>query len=545
MAEKSTAQAAYLPGQDPAAIEANRKYQEALERLTQTLDARKNEVFDPTWLAAAKGFLAPTRTGNFFEALGNVAGNVGAAQTEEQKREQDIAQAQLGAAGQGIALQRQKMQDKQFDDYLAGKLQTSGGLSAAAPAAAPAGGFSSLGAAPSAGAPAGATAGAPAGVAAGAPAGALTQAVSPYVAGTQVAPENPNRMTQQEYVAMNRFSGKPLPDLLKEGAEIESKNIHVQPKGVFDARTGKFHSFETGERVKRPIPGLSGTHDINVNQSAVLDRMIESKDPRLPEFIKTITGQGIEGAGTKSVEEREAESGGEKARHEALGKKAAEKESAVAENYANAQRIYGGASRVLNYLNESKNYMGLFNRPTMISAIGKLVSEGLKTPSGSIAIEGLEDAIRQSMPGIKQKDLDNVKAAAADLAEIELAFTRTYLAKQGAVTEGERKIVRAIPGNVSSSPEVLKARMDLLKMRSQYDIDVADAFMAWQEKNPNGSYLKFERSSLYKDLNKNFEEQTANYFNTMPAIPSRQRAAPAGDLSNARKRVDELLGQKR
>jgi hypothetical protein len=173
-----------------------------------------------------------------------------------------------------------------------------------------------------------------------------------------------------------------------------------------------------------------------------------------------------------------------------------------------------------------------------------LISEGIRTPNGSIAIEGLEDAIRQAMPGVKQKDLDNIKLAAADLAEIELAFTRTYLDKQGPVTEGERKIVRAVPGNVSSSPEVLKTRMDLLKMRSQYDIDVADAFGTWQEKNPNGSYLKFERSGLYKELNKGFEEQTANYFNTMPAIPSRQRAAPVGDLSNAKRRVDELLNPK-
>ena len=364
------------------------------------------------------------------------------------------------------------------------------------------------------------------------------------MAGTQIAPANPDRLTQQEYVAMNRFSGKPLADLLKEGAEIEAKNIHVQPKGVFDARSGKFHSFETGERVKRPIPGLSGTYDVNVNQSAVLDRMIENSDPRLPEFIKTITGQGVQGSNAQSVEEREAESGGEKERQKKLGEKSAEKESAVQETYANAQRIYGGASRVLNYLGESKNYFGLFNRPTVMSAIGKLISEGIKTPTGSIAIEGLEDSIRQAMPGAKQKDLDNIKLAAADLAEIELAFTRTYLAKQGAVTEGERKIVRAIPGNVSSSPEVLKARMDLLKMRSQYDIDVADAFGAWQEKNPNGSYLKFERSGLYKELNKGFEEQTANYFNTMPAIPSRQRAAPVGDLSNAKRRVDELLNPK-
>ena len=442
----------------------------------------------------------------------------------------------MGVAGQDIALQRQKMQDKQIEGYLGDKGKPSGGLSSAAPPAGGAGGFTPLGAAP-AGASAGAPAGAPA-------AGALTQAVSPYVAGTQIAPANPDRLTQQEYVAMNRFSGKPLADLLKEGAEIEAKNIHVQPKGVFDARSGKFHSFETGERVKRPIPGLSGTYDVNVNQSAVLDRYIENNDPRLPEFIKTITGQGVQGSNAQSVEQLEAESGGEKERQKKLGEKSAEKESAVQETYANAQRIYGGASRVLNYLGESKNYFGLFNRPTVMSAIGKLISEGIKTPTGSIAIEGLEDAIRQAMPGVKQKDLDNIKLAAADLAEIELAFTRTYLAKQGAVTEGERKIVRAIPGNVSSSPEVLKTRMDLLKMRSQYDIDVADAFGAWQEKNPNGSYLKFERSGLYKELNKSFEEQTANYFNTMPAIPSRQRAAPVGDLSNAKRRVDELLNPK-
>jgi hypothetical protein len=83
--------------------------------------------------------------------------------------------------------------------------------------------------------------------------------------------------------------------------------------------------------------------------------------------------------------------------------------------------------------------------------------------------------------------------------------------------------------------------MDLLKMRSQYDIDIADAFGTWQEKNSIGSYLKFERSGLYKELKKSYEEQTASYFNTMPAIPSRQRAAPSGDLSNARRRVEELL----
>ena len=140
--------------------------------------------------------------------------------------------------------------------------------------------------------------------------------------------------------------------------------------------------------------------------------------------------------------------------------------------------------------------------------------------------------MRQMMPGVTQKDLDNVTKAATELAELELAFTRLYLAQQGAVTEGERKIVRAIPGTTSSSPEVLRTRMELLKSRSQYDIDVADAFRQWQDKNPGRSYLEFERKSdLYKDIKKDFEEQTERIFGGIKAVPTNQRqpkpAAPA------------------
>jgi hypothetical protein len=144
--------------------------------------------------------------------------------------------------------------------------------------------------------------------------------------------------------------------------------------------------------------------------------------------------------------------------------------------------------------------------------------------------------MRKLMPGIKQKDLDNVTKAAAELAEVELAFTRLYLAKQGAVTEGERKIVRAIPGTVSSSPEVLRSRMELLKSRSQFDIDTADAFRLWQKDKPGQSYLEFERKSdLYKDIKKEFEAETERIFGGIKAVPTRERnqgAAPAGAPSS-------------
>ena len=73
MAAAQAPTASYLPGEDSETLEANRRYQEALTRLTESLDNRKNRFFDPVMLAAAQGFLAPTQTGGFGESLGNVA----------------------------------------------------------------------------------------------------------------------------------------------------------------------------------------------------------------------------------------------------------------------------------------------------------------------------------------------------------------------------------------------------------------------------------------------------------------------------------------
>jgi hypothetical protein len=51
----------YLPGQDPGDMQANQEYQQALQRMLASLDARKNRMFDPTMLAMAEGFLKPTK----------------------------------------------------------------------------------------------------------------------------------------------------------------------------------------------------------------------------------------------------------------------------------------------------------------------------------------------------------------------------------------------------------------------------------------------------------------------------------------------------
>jgi hypothetical protein len=178
----------------------------------------------------------------------------------------------------------------------------------------------------------------------------------------------------------------------------------------------------------------------------------------------------------------------------------------------------------LDYLKSSPNYFGVFARPGVVSAIGGFIEQGLRTPQGTIDLPGFRESITKLMPNVRQQDLDNVVLAAAELAEIELNFSRMYFQGQGAVTENERKIVRAIPGSVSNSPRVLRARMELLRDRAQYDIDVADAFRNWQERNIGRSYLEFERESqLYKDIKKDFDQKAAKIFNGLPAMSTRER----------------------
>jgi hypothetical protein len=252
---------------------------------------------------------------------------------------------------------------------------------------------------------------------------------------------------------------------------------------------------------------------------------------------------GLRSQERRDQEKREAEvrQAAETKRAEDLAKAAAAKEAAVEQTDRTARNTYQSASKILDYVKKSPNFFGIFARPGVIPAIGGFIEEGLRTGNGTIDLPGFRASITKLMPNVRQQDLDNVVLAASELAEIELNFSRQYFQGQGAVTENERKIVRAIPGSVSSSPRVLKARMELLRDRAQYDIDVADAFRDWQKNNTGRSYLDFDRDSqLYKDIKKDFDNKAAKIYNGLPAIPTRERPAEAQNRpARARANIDK------
>jgi hypothetical protein len=193
MAEPKAPSASYLPGNDPEAIEANRRYQEALTLLNQSLDTRKNRLFDPVLLAMAQGFGAPTQTGGFGESFSNAAKSVSAAEEAEIKREQEIAQQRLAVAGQGLELQRLKSRDAELSNYLNPTGPVAGPK--AAPAAGPLSG--ALAGPKAAPAPTATTA---------APAGPLSQGAPDAPAGGGLpAPSKADQDKQEDYDRMSRI----------------------------------------------------------------------------------------------------------------------------------------------------------------------------------------------------------------------------------------------------------------------------------------------------------------------------------------------------
>jgi hypothetical protein len=75
------------------------RYRQAQKTLADSYE-RRNQLFDPVLLAMAQGFLAPTKSGSFGESISNVAGAVGPAVAEEEKRARESAamRAQLAAS---------------------------------------------------------------------------------------------------------------------------------------------------------------------------------------------------------------------------------------------------------------------------------------------------------------------------------------------------------------------------------------------------------------------------------------------------------------
>jgi hypothetical protein len=547
---------------------------EAQRKLAETLDVRKNRTFDPMWLAAAQGFLGPTRTGSAFEAFGRVAGNLGEAQAKEQELAKQIAGQELELAGAGIGLERMRQRDRAFQQMLGQgapaaqqtRLSTGrGGLP-------PVGGEQPAQAAPQGALPASAQP---------AQQGALP-APPPALAGLpgqQVAPPNPDFMSAADFINISRFDPNADPaKIMKEAQELEQKRVEIREGGAFDRATGMFYQFPKGEVMEREIPGTGKTFRLTPQQAILHDIYLSNNDPRYWDLAKQImegptrpgepaaapaakpAGAGAPGAAPgagrpafRSTSEAKAEAAEAETTATERAKGAVKKEQDLESDLATADKIGFITTQAREQIKAAGPALGILARPGIGAAIGTLVTEGLKVGQTSIGIPAVEEAIRKANPKITQEELNQVASLAGNLAELELLYTQLYIKGQGAVTEGERQVVRRIPGTTSTDPRVLDEKMRLLQMRADYDRQRIEAFQEYIEREgPRGNYIKFERSPEFKRIREGYNNDLYAAFNlkrpgsssapTAPTAPKAPAAPSAGGdfASQIRSRAEQL-----
>lgn len=550
MADKSPL--AYLPETSKEAIEANRNYQEALQRLNASLDQRKNRFFDPRYMAAAQAFLSPTKTGSFFEALGTAAGAVGQAQEGLLREEQDIAKLNLDVAGQQLGMERQKQ-------LMAPYLQTG------QRAAAPGGGVPTTGQAPSAGALPGATA---------SQRGAIDIGVS-----------------EEDFMAEGAMRNIPYSQRRAEWVELQSKAADLAGKGFKTTEGGayrlnpatgewEFTAAPSGKTTSMRIfgPGQGKVFD---NVPEALGARLNALDPSSPDYMRiantilygnplgptqptqdvapapAATTTRVEGAPPaglpkapdgarsriESVEEKERRKAEEevqrnieKTRAEATAKEVGQSEgvrrNAIFDGAASAEDSERQATMLKQFAEDpsASKMFGLLSKPGVWPAIGRLVETGVGANQFRIGIPELQTALTTA--GLNEREIAQYQTALQAMVNFQLRMSQ-YV--KGAVSNYEQGLFQRASINQNDRPETIRMKSNLAILLADFARRKAELF-----EDANVSTTKFIRSPQYQQLLRDTDDK-------MEAIISgkgvRRREKSQTQGGNTADRLREELGR--
>jgi hypothetical protein len=585
--------AGFLPEVSPEAAEANRRYIEAQRKLAETLDVRKNRTFDPMWLAAAKGFLAPTGSGSAFEAFGRVAENLGAAQEKEQELAKSIASQELELASAGLGMERMRQRDRAFQQRL--------GLGDPNRTTLATGPEGALPTAPTSGAalPPSVVRKPTAPAAGGALPAAQSQArgalPSPLqgMQGEQVAPGNPNFMTGDDYLAAAYSEGNvDLATATKTAADLERTRFDVKEAGVFDRSTGFFYRFPqdqkeveiaySGRSIKMPSQDAFKLDNALVNEDwptywRIAKKYGVNRPENAPGGAEPTPGEDLPGrapaAGApasgapaasaqsmfRSTSEREARREADTAYAKKMAEGSAEMELGVPQQREDALQMRSITRRAQKLIDAAGGAVGIFADPTIGDAIGILVSEGIKLgPNAQISMPSVREAMARANPNITPTQLNSRVALMTELANIELLFRRIYLKGQGAVSNMEGEVVARLGGTVEMNADVLRDKMKYLQARAQFDLDSTAAWLKAKKNDPKLMYIDWKNSDEYIELADKLDQKLTDLFAespllrdlstpaakppaakpaATPAAPTAPRSAPSGAAAPAAPRA--------
>jgi hypothetical protein len=419
-------------------------------KLRESLDARQNQLFDPVLLAMAQGFLAPTKTGSFGEALGNVAAQVGPAQQAEEKRAQEVATMKMELAQRELAQRQATRGEAMFREMLP---RAGGQPGAAAP---------------------------------GAPATPATPAAPGAPATQQMRPITSADIARLASQPGMEGKAKILSDMIKSDRERFSISMNGI---VFDKDTQQYLNLEIPGQKQEPFDTRYGRFNMTPYEYSQYKQAEAAGKGK--EWIDSF--RGVTPAPSAAPSGAPAAPGTAPAAPSAkpsvrptVGEQAALDKAALvkAEEGAKSevqrtQNIIDQGSdvtgRLASYATlrsiasrpDSKQIFGILNRPEVSSAIFNLVQEGIKSPGqSSIQVGALEDSLRNI--GLPQDQIDRYRFALSTMANIQLQQAK-LAAGQGSVSNFERELFASASISPKDPPGTILAKVSMLEARANFD----------------------------------------------------------------------------
>ena len=513
----------YIAGESPEAIEANRQYQEAMRKLSDSLNNRKKPFIDPVYAAAAKGFLTPKSTGSFFESLGMVGENVAKAEAEQRKLDQDILQQQVGVAGQNIELQRMRGRDADISNYL-NRNKKPAAPTGALPEAPPKPGAppsTSSGALPGAQPPTATPSAPPA-----SPKGALTSIEEPEEDnfGFQVMPPS-ERLTVDEYIFLNKGSGKSLGQLRQEGEELVRKNFEVKDGVVIDLSKGKGYSLDSTPTKTQIFGSYEGKYfDIPKSVAMELTLLMRKGDEAGYQKLadKYIKGFAKDSK-PMSVDERDIA----KETAKELAKAKTTREISSIEKLEQKDEdsrdliTFGAQLRKFVESPDAQKITGILSNSKVSSAIATAVEEGIGSKDYRIAFP----AIQKLMRNADLNPQEQAKYRVFLMLTVQDQLMRAKYLK-GSVSNYEDQLLAAAGATDQDPVEALRIKADMYTIRGQFDRRVAREF----EKSGMTAkeFLKSEKYDTMRDkYDLDLSELAFGSTILLPAKKTEQGAAPS------------------
>lgn len=489
------------------------------QKLRGALSTRR-QMFDPVLLAAAQGFLAPTKSGSFGESLGNVAALVGPAQEAENKREMELAKMRLELAQGELGMRQAARGEQQFRQLLGGQPPKPAGKGEE---------FADT----EVTAEAAATPGAPAKPATPLPPG------RPQASG---APTGFTNITPRDIAMLASRPG------MEGRAKILSDMIKLDQDRYAIAMNGTVFDKVTKTYMDIPIPGQK-QEDFETPYGTF--RMLPYEYSQFMKAVEAGTGEewmknwrsGKAGTpGRRTTQEIAAAGEGAKtAAQETAKGEVGRTQSAIekAEDVTGRLAQYRTLKNIASQKN-AKEIFGIFNRPDVGSAILTLVQEGLKAPgaANSISAPAIENALRNI--GLDQNLIDQYQFALSVMATIQLQQAK-LAAGQGSVSNFERQLFADASISPRDNPGTILKKVEMLEARANFDRQIAKE-------------LRRTKMSLddFKEQNEaQYQRMVDSYLDRVTQIASGLRGAPAkgaprpatpGAYGPARDKLKDELG---